>query len=83
MSEGRIYVDGELLLPLETVAELYQVRAVWLREVCELGLLGGRFVGGSGLCIAAIELDRVATIVRLGQRWGLDLDVIAVLLSRS
>ena len=79
MSEGRFYIDGELHLTVELVAEIYQVRSVWLREVCECGLLGG-VVSDESLCIAAVQLDRVAAIVRLGQGWGLDLETIALVL---
>jgi len=82
VSEGRVYIEGELYLTVETVAELYQVRTVWLREVCEIGLLGG-VVTETRLCIAAVELDRVAAIVRLGQNWGLDLETIALVLDEE
>lgn len=82
MSARRVYIEGELYLTVETVAEIYQVRAVWLREVCDHGLLGG-VVSETDLCIAAIQLDRVAAIVRLGQGWGLDLETIALVLEEG
>lgn len=82
MSENRVYIEGELYLTVETVAEIYQVRTVWLREVCEYGLLGG-VVSETRLCIAAVKLDRVAAIVRLGQNWGLDLETIALVLDEE
>jgi len=79
----RIYVEGELYLSLEEVARVYEVKTVWLQEVCDSGLLSGRGASGGELCIAAVELDRVATIVRLHRVLGLDLEVIAATLDRA
>jgi len=75
-----IRIEGELYLSLETVAEVYAVEVVWLREVCAAGLLAARPHAQHDLCIAAIELDRVARIVRLNVALGLDLDSVAALL---
>ncbi len=75
--DERLYLDDELFLRLEVVAEVYEVRVVWLQEVCEAGLLRGGRGPGSVLCIAAIEMDRVATIVRLHRNLGMSLEAIA------
>jgi len=74
---GELVVEGELYLSLEVVAELYQLRRPWLREVFDLGLLGTGVDDGPTVCIAAVQLDRVATIVRLHRVVGLDLAAIA------
>jgi len=37
------------------------------------GLLGPGVTSGPRMCVAAIHLDRIATIVRLNQTCGLDL----------
>lgn len=81
MSE-RVYVNGELFLSLEVVAELYEVKVLWLRQVHDFGLLGmgAELESGNGPRIAAVELDRVATIVRLHRGLGLDLETIALAL---
>jgi hypothetical protein len=73
MKADQISVEGELYLSLETCAEIYSVEVVWLREVFDQGLLGRGVTSGQRLCVAAIHLDRVATIVRLNQTCGLDL----------
>lgn len=77
MSVETIHVEGRLYLSLEVVAELYQVKSVLLRQVYERGLLGHGVDHERTLCIAAVELDRVATIVRLHSTFGLDVDAIA------
>ncbi|MCP3916099.1 MAG: hypothetical protein GY711_11125 [bacterium] len=76
MSERTFLVEGKLYLSVEAVAEVYEVRAVWLREVCDRGLLGPAVRTRPTLSIAAVELDRVATIVRLHEVFGLDLEAI-------
>lgn len=76
MSDERIYVGGELYLSLETVAEIYRVEVVWLRQAQDAGLLGSDVATQPMVCIAAARLDHVATIVRLHQVLGLDLDAI-------
>jgi hypothetical protein len=76
VTRDKLYLEGELYLSLETVAEIYHVRAVWLREVFEFGLLGAGARGETTICIAAAQLDRVASIVRLHETLGLDLAAI-------
>ena len=80
MTGDKLYVEGELYISLETVAELYQIQAVWLREVFDSGLLGSGVDSGSKVCIAAVQMDRVATIVRLHGVLGLDVETIALAL---
>ena len=76
MSGTRTWVRGELYLSLETVAEIYEVQTLWLREVYEAGLLGRGLRQERSISIAAVQLDRVATIVRLHHRLGVDLETI-------
>lgn len=80
MTTGKVYIDGELHLSLETVAELYQVQTVWLREVYDAGLVGSGRDDDVAPCIAVVQLDRVATIVRLHIVFGFDVDTIAMTL---
>jgi hypothetical protein len=75
--------DGELYLRLETVAEIYTVRVAWLHEVYAHGLLGDGKHEGASICVAAVQLDRVATIVRLHHVLGLDLDAIVLALDEA
>ena len=83
MTEARTWVDGELYLSIETVAEVYRVEVVWLREVIESGLLGtGAALGPAG-AIAAIRMDHVATIVRMHRALGLDVDAIRLALENA
>jgi len=77
MTNERVYIDGELYLSIELVAELYSVQSVWLREVCERGLIAPTAPHGASVCVAAFQLDRIATIVRLHSSFGLDLRRIA------
>ena len=83
MSGGRIYVEGELYLSVETVAEIYRVEVVWLREVLDAGLVAGGVASEPTLCIAAARLDHVATIVRLHSALGLDVDAIRLVLESA
>ncbi len=76
----RLYIGGELHLSLETVAEIYQVQILWLREVYDAGLVGQGLASGTTPCIAVVQLDRVATIVRLHTVLGLDLETISLTL---
>ncbi len=76
MSVETFRFEGRLYLSLEVVAELYEVKSVLLRSAYERGLLGTGIDRERTLCIAAIELDRVATIVRLHETFGLDLEAI-------
>jgi len=75
-----IQIEGELHLTLETVAEVYAVRVVWLREVCDAGLLEARPHDQGELCIATVQLERLAQIVRMNVVLGLDLDAVEALL---
>lgn len=75
--DERVYIDGELYLSLELVAELYRVQPLVLRNACEHGLITPTAPHGASLCIAAFRLDRVATIVRLHVGLGLELHHIA------
>jgi len=81
VTSEHIYIDGELYLTLETVAEVYSVQTVWLRAVCTEGLVGPPVQHGTELCLAAVELDRVAQIVRLNTVLGLELEAIALMLA--
>lgn len=83
MSRDRIYVEGELYLSLETVADVYQVQITWLREAYDSGLFGTGVEKGPTVCIAAVQLDRVATIVRLHETLGLDLETIHLTLESA
>ena len=76
MSERAVFRGDEPYLRLETVAEIYRVRAVWLREVAERGLLSLE-PGDDGPLIACVQLDRVAAIVRLSVHLGLDVAELA------
>lgn len=80
MSGGKLYVGGELYLSLETVAEVYRVEVTLLREAYDQGLLGSGVDSGPSVCIAAVHMDRVATIVRLHAALGLDLETIVLVL---
>ena len=80
MTGDRLQIDGELYLSLETVAELYEVKVVWLREAYDSGLLGSGVDKGPSVCIEAVQMDRVATLVRMHVTLGLDLDAITLAL---
>lgn len=77
MSGDTFLVEGELYLRIETVARVYRVETVWLREVVDAGLLGDDVTRDPVPAIAAVRLDHVATIVRLHRTLGLDLASIA------
>ena len=76
MSVESIHVEGRLYVSLEVVAELYEVKSVLLREAYDCGLLGTGVDHERTLCIAAVQLERVATIVQLHQTLGLGLEAI-------
>jgi hypothetical protein len=80
VKKERIYIEGELFLTLEVVAKIYEVKTVWLREICDYGLLSSSTQEATEVCIAAVELDRVATIVRLHRSLSIDLETISLLL---
>lgn len=71
---------NETFLSLETVAQIYRVDRVWLREVYDIGLLESGFERDATVWIAAVELDRIATVVRLRAMCGADAASIALLL---
>jgi len=77
----RIEVDGEVFLELETVAEVFRVDSIVLREAYDVGLLGACVERDAHVLIAAASLDRVATIVRLRVVLGMDLDAIDLALA--
>lgn len=77
---NQVRIEGELYLTLETVAEVYAVELVWLREVCASGLLTPAQHKTGELCIAALELDRVARIVHLNVVLGVSLDSVDALI---
>ncbi|QDU83960.1 hypothetical protein Pla163_10610 [Planctomycetes bacterium Pla163] len=83
MRDAPLRIDGELYLRLETVAEIYRVRVAWLHEVCDHGLLGDVEHEGASICVAAVQLDRVATIVRLHHALGLELAAIVLALDED
>lgn len=74
--QEKLYIEGDLYLSLETVAEIYRIEIVWLREVYQVGLLGRGVDSESVVCIAAAQMDRVAMIVRLHDGLGLDIETI-------
>ena len=76
MSADTMRVEGELYLSLDIVARCYQVQTVWLREVYDYGLLGAGVGRDREPHIAAVQLDRVAAIVRMRLVLGLDLVTI-------
>ena len=73
MTTRTLMVEGEPYVSLEVLAEIYTVEILWLREVYDCGLLGLGVTSGPHLCVAAVHMDRVATIVRLHHHLGLDL----------
>jgi hypothetical protein len=77
---GALVIRGERYLTLARVAELYEVRVEWVREVCAFGLLEPVEHVADDLAIAARLLDRVATIHRLNVGQGVELAAVAVLL---
>ena len=76
MVGDKFFVEGELHISLEVIAEVYGVQSAWLHDVYKVGLLGSGVDSKAGICIAAFKFDRVATIVRMHQQLGLDLDAI-------
>ncbi len=83
MTGDRIYLGGELYLSLETVALIYRVDVVWLREVVDARLIEDGVASEPVPCIAAVRLDRVAAIVRLHRVLGLDLEAIRLALEQA
>ncbi len=79
MSDARV-IRGERYLTAARIAELYDVRVEWVREVAAFGLLEPVEHLAGDLAIAARLLDRVATIHRLNVGQGVELAAVAVLL---
>jgi len=77
----RVYIEGNLYLSLETVAEIYHVEVLWLREVYDFGLLESCVEAGTVIHIQATQLDRVAAIVRWHVGLGLDVEAISLALA--
>ena len=67
MSGARRIVAGELYLSLETVAEIWHVEPGWLAQVHGRGLLGRSVDLETEVFVAAADMDRLASIVRLAR----------------
>lgn len=80
MTSHQITVEGELYLSLETYAEIYCIEVRWLRDVYDRGLLGSGVNSGTVVCVSVTQMDRVATIVRLHEGYGLDVETIHLVL---
>lgn len=83
MSRRTIYVEGELYLSLEAVAEVYAIQVTWLREAYEHGLFGAGVDADASVCVAAVQLDRVSTVIRMHHVLGLDLETIQLSLDEG
>ncbi len=77
----RVEVDGEVFLEIETVAEVFHVDAIILREAYAVGLLGTCLERDTHILVAVASLDRVATVVRLRVVLGMDLEAIDLALA--
>ncbi len=80
MTDDKLYVANDLYLSVEIVAQIFEVESLWLLQVCESGLLDNSVQSAPKLHIAAIQMDRVATIVRLHTVLGLEIEAIALAL---
>lgn len=80
MMRGTLRVEGELYVTLETLAEIYEVQTVWLRDAYEVGLLGAGVVSGRTVAVAVTQMERVATVVRLRHVVGPDLGALSLAL---
>lgn len=78
--KNHIVIEGEVYLRLEVIAEWYAVEVRWLEEVVEHGLVERRHQSDKTVAIAAVELDRLAQIVRLYFHQGVNLEGVALLL---
>ena len=83
MTDVVIRIEGQTYLTLEAISECYECEVAWLRQVYDVGLLGGGRVHGGTLVLRVTVLDRVAEIVRLGRYQGLGLEAIVVLLGEA
>ncbi|MEM9800657.1 MAG: hypothetical protein AAGA20_10045 [Planctomycetota bacterium] len=78
-----IVVEGESFLAIETVAEVFHVDVVVLREAYAVGLLGRCLERERKVLVAARSLDRVARLVRMRAVLGLDLETIELAFVRD
>ena len=76
----RIVIRGEAYLAIETLAECFEVRVRWVREVYDRGLLGHGERRGESLYVEARMLDRMAEIRRLHALLDADLAAIELFL---
>ena len=76
-----VYIDDEAYVGLDTIADCYEISVVFVREVYDSGLLGRGELRNDETLVRIVALDRVARIIRLRTIHGLNLDVIAHLLS--
>lgn len=74
-------MNDERYIPVEAVAECFQVEVRWLERVCELDLIP-HVRRDPVLEVEAGELERVARIVRLHFHQGVELSVVELLLPR-
>lgn len=83
MSDGRFVVAGESYVTLEVVARCYAVELEFLLEAYAFELFGPGVRRGASIAIASVQLDRVATVVRLHLHQGVDLAGIALFLGAA
>ncbi len=83
MTQRKLYIEETLYLSLETLAEIYSVEVTWMRRVYDRGLLGHGVDSESSICIPAVRLDLVATVVRLHGRLGLDERQVSVAIEQT
>ncbi len=80
LAGGVVTIRGERWITLEEVAECYRVEVTWVEDVYEHGLLGrGEHVGES-IAVAVAMLERVARVLQLERRCGVNLAGIVLLL---
>lgn len=82
MSVVRIEYRGEFFVTLASAAEAYRVELRWVEQVYAHGLLGPGARVGAEIALSEAELDRLASIVRWHQHYGLELDVVAAFCTR-
>jgi hypothetical protein len=75
-----LLIRGERYVALSRAARLWDVRAEWLLEVCEAGLLDPLERASDEPAIAARLFDRLAVIHRLNVVQGVNLPGVAVIL---
>lgn len=74
--------EDDVVIPLYTVAETFQVEAVVLERAYIRGLLGAGVVRETAVYLRAVQLDRVARFVRLHVELGVDLDALEWIFER-